>query len=83
MMITMRTTVDIPPGLHERITAYAKMRGESFSAAATDAMLRGMAPIETPSSAGIDGQTGLMAFNFGRGHLIGNAEVAELIDEDD
>jgi len=83
MMMVMRTTIDIPPGLHQRITAYAKMRGVSFSDTATEALLRGMAPIETPSVMQIDPRTGLPVINFGRGRQITSEEVADLIDEDD
>jgi|GEM_PF-3382376 len=82
MMSDMRTTVDIPSMLHERIKAYAQMQGQSFAATATDAMMRGMATIDTPSSARVNPKTGLMVFNFGRGRAITSAEVADLIDED-
>ena len=83
MMIRMRTTIDIPSGLHERISAHAKMQGKSFSATATDALLRGMAPIETPTTAKISPVTGLLTFNFSRGRLVTADEVADLIDEDE
>jgi len=78
----MRTTIDIPPGLHERIKSYATSRGESFSAVAAQAMARGMAPIDTPPPTQVDPVTGLLTFDFGRGRRITPAEVADLIDED-
>ncbi|MCL1841527.1 MAG: hypothetical protein FWF75_07265 [Propionibacteriaceae bacterium] len=77
----MRTTIDIPPILHQRIKDYAKQRGESFSAAATEALMRGMAPIETPSTLQVSPVTGLLVFDSGR--PITSEEVADLIDEDD
>jgi len=77
----MRTTIDIPPGLHQRIKAYAEMQGQSFSITATEALLRGMAPIDTPSTMHRSPVTGLMVFNSGR--PITSEEVADLIDEDD
>ncbi|MCL2316970.1 MAG: hypothetical protein FWC46_07805 [Actinomycetia bacterium] len=79
----MRTTIDIPPGLHQRIKAYAEMRGATFSETATEALMRGMAPIETPTMTRVDPGTGLLVFNFGRGRTITSEEVADLIDEDD
>jgi len=77
----MRTTIDIPVGLHQRIKAYAEMQGQSFSATATEAMLRGMAPIDTPSTVHVSPVTGLLVFNSGR--PVTSEEVAALIDEDD
>ena len=79
----MRTTIDIPPGLHQRLKAYAEQRGESFSDITTEALMRGMAPIETPTTTKVDPVTGLLVFNFGRGRQITSEEVADLIDEDD
>ena len=79
----MRTTIDIPVGLHQRIKTYAAEQGQSFSSTATEALMRGMAPIDTPSAAYLDPATGLMVFNFGRGRPVTNEEVASLIDEDE
>ncbi len=83
MMTGMRTTIDIPPGLHQRIKAYAEMTGRSFTETATEALLRGMAPIETPTTYTIDPVHGIMMFNFGRGRQVTVEEVADLIDEDE
>ena len=80
-MTDMRTTIDIPPLLHERIMAYAQMQGRSFSATAVEALLRGMAPIETPDNLSRSPLTGLMVVNTG--HPVTSEDVAELIDEDD
>jgi len=79
----MRTTIDIPPDLHRRIKAYADAHGQSFSFTATEALLRGMAPIDTLSTVHRSPVTGLMVFTSGRGRTITSEEVADLIDEDD
>jgi len=76
----MRTTIDIPELLHQRITAFARERGQSFSATATQALMRGMAPIETTSTLHRSPLTGLMVINSG--HTVTSADVADLIDED-
>ena len=83
MMSLMRTTIDIPPGLHQRLISDAQARELSFSARVTEALLKGMADIETAIPASIDPQTGLMAFNFNRGRLVTDEEVAGLIAEDE
>ena len=84
MMRSMRTTIDLPPGLHERLRSYAKTRGESLSATVTELLTREMASVETPSSVmRISPITGLMTVNFGRGRVVTSEEVADLIDEDD
>ena len=57
------------------------MRGQSFSVTAAEAMMRGMAPIDTLSTVHRSPLTGLMVFNSGR--PITSEEVADLIDEDD
>lgn len=76
----MRTTIDISPGLHQRIKAYAEEKHQSFSTAANEALLRGMAPIETPSTVHVSPVTGLMVFNSGS--PVTSTDVADLIDED-
>ena len=77
----MRTTVDIPVGLHQRIMAYAATRGQSFSATATEALLRGMASVtDTAAMTHVSPITGLLTFNSGR--PVTSNEVAGLIDED-
>jgi len=58
--------------LHERLKSHAISRGQSFSATAAEAIMRGMAPIETESTAQMDAETGLLTFDFGhlgRSHL--------------
>ena len=77
----MRTTIDIPPGPHERIREFARNQGKSFSATATEVLMRGMAPIEEPPAARRSPVTGLLVINSGR--PVTSAEVADLIDEDD
>ena len=77
----MRTTIDIPAGLHQRVKAYAAQQGLSFAAAAAEALARGMAPVETASIAQRDEATGLLVFDFGRGQTVTNDDVADLIDE--
>jgi len=77
----MRTTIDIPELLHQRIAARARERGQSFSAAAAEALMRGMTAIDTPSTLHRSPLTGLLVINSGR--PVTSADVANLIDEDD
>jgi len=76
----MRTTIDIPSGLHQSIKAYAEMQGQSFSTSVTEMMLRGIATVDMPSTLHQSPVTGLLVFNSGR--PITSKEVAALIDED-
>jgi len=80
MMSIMRTTIDIPPLLHQRIAEFAQSESQSFSAVATQALMRGMAPIEGASSVHRSANTGLLVVNSGR--CVTSDEVADLIDED-
>ncbi len=67
--------------LHDRVKAYADVRGQSFTAVAPEALLRGMMPVEAPSTTHVSEVTGLLVFNSGQ--PISAAAVAELIDEND
>ena len=77
----MRTTIDIPTGLHQQIKAHAEIQEQSFSASATEMMLRGIATVDMPSTLHRSPITGLLVFNSGQ--QITSEEVAALIDEDD
>ena len=83
MMADMRTTIDIPPGIHQRLRAYAQMRGESMSATAAELLAQGLAPIDTPTTLHRSPINGLMTVNLGRGRTVTSEEVADLIDEDE
>jgi hypothetical protein len=78
----VRTTIDIPPLLHRRIKDHAAQSGQTFTATATEALMRGMEPITTPPNSYISPVTGLMVFDFQRGHQVTPEEVADIIDED-
>ena len=80
MMRGMRTTIDIPPMLHQRIMQYAAVQGQSFSTTATQAMMRGMATVDVPSTLHRSAVTGLLVVNSG--HPVTSEDVADLIDED-
>lgn len=81
--VGMRTTIDIPPGLHDRIKDYARQKGTSFSSTAVEALMRGMAPIESGTKPRVDPVTGLLVFSSNLGHKVTSEEVADLIDEDE
>ena len=81
MMTGMRTTIDIPSGVHQRLRAYAQMRGESMSATAAELLAQGLAPIDTPTTLHRSPITGLMVIDSGR--PVTSEEVADLIDEDE
>lgn len=78
----MRTTVDIPPLLHERARLMARESGRSLSATLADLIAVGLE--NTSEGAGAqhrrDPVTGLRVFNTGG--RVTSEHVAELIDEE-
>ncbi len=78
----MRTTIDIPNGLHERLKEYAAQGGLSLSSAAVEMMARGMTSVDVHTAVKVDPHTSLLTFNFQRGRPVTAAEVADLVDED-
>lgn len=75
----MRTTVDLPPAVHQRARELALRRGESVSAVVADLAIRGLAQLDTPVQLSIDGRTGLPTLSIGR--KITDSDVADALDD--
>lgn len=76
----MRTTVDLPPALHERARQLAADTGRSLSAVIADLTMRGMVQLDEPLSVSIDEETGIPMVSIGR--RITAAEVAAILDDE-
>lgn len=75
----MRTTIDLPPALHQRARELAAMRGESVSTVVADLAIRGLAQLDEPVRLHIDDRTGLPTLSIGR--KITASDVADALDE--
>jgi predicted transcriptional regulator len=80
MMQNMRTTVDLPPELHERARQIARERRQSLSAVLTDLTLRGLASYDEPAVVRTDPVSGLPSVALGR--RVTAVEVDEALDEE-
>ena len=76
----MRTTVDLPPELHNRVKQLASATHRSLSITVAELAARGLASMSEPARLTTDSISGLPVIDGGR--LLTSAEVAELIDED-
>ena len=76
----MRTTVDLPPGVHRRAQEMARRQHRSLSAVIADLALRGLAQIDTPVTLTTDERSGLQVLSIGR--KVTSHDVAELVDEE-
>lgn len=81
MMLDMRTTVDLPPGVHRRALALARSRGQSLSATIADLTVRGLAQIDEPVEIRIDERSGFPVMSFG-GPPITAEQVAAILDDE-
>lgn len=76
----MRTTVDLPPEVHERAKRLAQERHQSMSAVLADLTIRGLAALGEPATVSTDPRTGLPTLTLGR--TITSGEVAEALDDE-
>ncbi|MDR1151701.1 MAG: hypothetical protein LBK72_04355 [Bifidobacteriaceae bacterium] len=76
----MRTTVDLPDGLHAQTAALARTHGMSLSATVVSLVAKGLQTVPHASFVSTDPITGLVTVDVGR--TFTPAEVADLIDED-
>lgn len=76
----MRTTVDLPPAVHQRAKELAAARGQSLSAVVAELTMRGMAQLDMPVMLRTDSRTGLPVLSIGR--RITSADVADLLDDE-
>ena len=80
MMLSMRTTVDLPPAVHRRALALAEARHQSLSAVVAELTTRGLAGLGEPVEISTDHVSGLPVISIGR--TITSAEVADALDDE-
>lgn len=76
----MRTTVNLPPGVHRRARELAKQRHQSLSTVIADLTIRGLATLDDPVVLSPDPETGFPVMTLGR--RITAAEVADALDDE-
>lgn len=76
----MRTTVDLPPEVHDRVKQIAGERGQSLSATLADLTIRGLASLGETAEIAIDPVSGLPSLTLG--HRVTAADVAEALDDE-
>ncbi|MEI2775613.1 MAG: hypothetical protein V9G19_06490 [Tetrasphaera sp.] len=76
----MRTTVDLPPGVHRRARELAEQRGMSLSAVIADLTVRGLAQCDGEVTLDTDQRTGLPVLSLGR--RITSEEVEKVLDDE-
>ena len=76
----MRTTVELPPAVHRRVSEIAQQRGMSLSATVAELTARGLAQLDVPLSISIDGRSGFPVVSIGRRTT--SADVAEALDDE-
>jgi len=81
MILDMRTTVDLPPAVHQRALRLAQSRGQSLSATIADLTVRGLAQLDEPLEIRVDERTGFPVVSFG-GPKITSEDVARILDDE-
>ena len=75
----MRTTVNLPPSLHQRAIALAKARGVSQSAMVAELDARGLSQLDEPLRISTDPTSGFPVVNVGRRVSSAEVEAADSI----
>lgn len=76
----MRTTVDLPPAVHQRALEIAKRHGRSLSAVVAELAVRGLAQLDEPVVIRTDEESGFPVVSVGR--RVTSDEVASALDEE-
>lgn len=76
----MRTTVDLPPGVHRRARELAQERGQSLSRVIADLTTRGLATLGDPVRVTTSPVSGFPVISLGR--RITADEVADALDDE-
>lgn len=76
----MRTTVDLPPAVHQRARELARTRHQSLSTVIADLTSRGLASLGDPLEIGTDPRSGLPTITLGTS--LSSEQVAEMLDEE-
>jgi len=80
MMQAMRTTVDLPPEVHERAKQLAAQRHQSLSATVADLTILGLQSLGVPATVTTDPMSGLPTLTLGR--RVSAQDVAEALDDE-
>jgi hypothetical protein len=75
----VRTTVNLPPGVHRRARELAEQRHQPLSTVIADLAVRGLATLDEPVELTTDPKTGFPVITLGR--RITAAGVADALDE--
>lgn len=75
----MRTTVDLPPEVHDRAKRIAEERQQSLSATLADLTIRGLASLGEPARVSTDPVSGLPTLTLG--HRVTSVDVAKALDD--
>ncbi|GAA3059439.1 antitoxin VapB29 [Pseudonocardia yunnanensis] len=76
----MRTTVDLPPGVHRRALEIAERTGRSLSAVVADLTIRGLSQLDEPVVVRTDDRSGFPVISVGR--RVTSEQVAAALDEE-
>lgn len=76
----MRTTVNLPPGVHRRAKELSEQRHQPLSTVIADLAVRGLATLDEPVTLSVDPKTGFPVIALGR--RITAAEVADALDDE-
>ena len=75
----MRTTVDLPPAVHQRASEIARRNGQSLSAVVAELTIRGLSQLDVPVVIATDERSGFPVISVGR--LVTSDQVAATLDE--
>ena len=76
----MRTTVDLPPGVHRRVRELAVERGISVSAVIRELTTQALADLDVPTVLERSAISGLPVLSIG--HAVTSADVARALDDE-
>ena len=76
----MRTTVNLPPGVHRRARELAEQRHQSLSTVIADLTVRGLATLDEPVELTMDPESGLPVISLGK--RVTAEDVADALDDE-
>lgn len=76
----MRTTVDLPPSVHRRVSKLARQRGQSLSATVAELVTYGLSRLDEPVVVTTDPRSGFPVVRVGR--RITSPDVADALDDE-
>ncbi len=76
----MRTTVDLPPSVHRRVSELARQRGQSLSSTVAELATYGLSRLDEPVVVTTDPRSGFPVVRVGR--RITSQDVADALDDE-